>query len=289
MDKITGSIIENSGLVLEGGGMRGLYTCGVLDAFLEKEIYFKNCIGVSAGICHACSYATRQKGRAKKVVLDYMNDKEYCGVGVMLKTGSYFSEEFLYHRIPEKLVPVDEEAFYKGGTKLYSTVTNCRTGKAEYMEVKDMWKDIDLVRASASLPMMSTMVKIGNEKYLDGGIADSIPIKECERRGLVKNVVVLTQPRDYRKKPNSLYPLMKLRYLRHGAMCEDIKNRHIVYNETLDYLKEREKAGEVLIIAPEKTFGIGRLERDREKLEEVYRIGYEDGLRAAEKIKTFVR
>ena len=270
-------MIEDVGLVLEGGGMRGLYTAGVLDFFIDKDIYFRNCIGVSAGACHAASYYCKQRGRAFHVSVDYLGDKNYCSAYSLLKTGNLFNVEMVYGTIPQKLYPLDNATFKNLDVNFYSVVTNCRTGKAEYLKIKDVYKDLDIVRASASLPLMAHKVKIKGEKYLDGGVSDSIPIKKSVELGLNKNVVILTQPRDYQKSPNSLYGAMKIKYFKYKELLKSIKNRHLVYNGTLKYIFEQEKQGNIFVIAPEKDLGVGRIEKDSKKLQEIYEQGYKDG------------
>ena len=180
----------NSGLVIEGGGMRGVYAAGVLDFFMEKNIYFDDCYAVSAGSCHAASYYSKQIGRSLKVTLDYINDKRYCSINSLIKTGDMFGAEMLYDIIPNELVLYDYDIFNEFNGNFYSVVTNCKTGKAEYIKIKDMKKDIIAIRASSSLPLLSRIVKINGESYLDGGISDSIPIKKSIEDGHKKNVVI---------------------------------------------------------------------------------------------------
>lgn len=285
------NIIDSAGLVFEGGGMRGLYTAGVVDAFLENGIIIKTGIGVSAGICHACSYYSLQKGRAARVILDYVDRPYYCGKRVFAKTGDFFSEQFIYHTIPEKLNKIDNAAFKQmlsRGVKLYSCVTNIKSGEAEYLEIRDMIDDIESIRASASLPLLSKKVLIDGNYYLDGGVADSIPIKKSEQLGNRKNVVILTQPRDYRKKANSSYLAIKLMYSKYPEFTRSMKLRHISYNSSLEYIKRREEEGDVFVIAPEKSFSIDRLERDKVKLCDLYAMGFADATARLAELKEFL-
>ena len=284
-------VIANAGLIFEGGGMRGLYTAGVVDALLDNGVVIKTGIGVSAGICHACSYYSLQRGRAARVILDYIDRSYYCGRKVYAKTGDFFSERFIYHTVPEKLNRIDNDAFVflnKNGVKLYSCVTSLESGRAEYFRIEDMFEDIEKIRASASLPLLSRNVEIDGKYYLDGGVADSIPIKQSEKLGNKKNVVILTQPRDYRKKPNSAYPLIKLKYSRYPRFTRSMKLRYLVYNRTLDYIKEQEESGSAFVIAPQMSFNIDRLERDRTKLCELYAAGYADAMGRMAEIKKFL-
>ncbi|MDO4459383.1 MAG: patatin family protein [Clostridia bacterium] len=283
------TLTDTAALVLEGGGMRGLYTCGVLDALLEEKIIFRTAIGVSAGTCNACSYMCLQPGRAASVIIDYIEKDYYCGAKVLLKTGDFFSKDFIYHKLPEELYPIDNSTYEKLGVKLYSTVTNLRTGKAEYIPVNHMIDDVEIIRASASLPLLSRKVRIGNDFYLDGGVADSLPIRQSEKMGNKKNVVILTQPRNFRKEPSGTYPVVKARYHKHEDFCKVMKNRHIHYNEALDYISEREKEGKCFVIAPHEKLGISRLEREPKKLTEIYEQGFRDAVSIMDNLKKFLK
>lgn len=281
-------MIENTGLVLEGGGMRGVYTAGVLDFLMEKGIWFKNTVGVSAGACHGCSYVCRQKGRAKHISIEYVDNKEYCSVSSLIRTGDFFGEKFAYHKIPEELYPIDNEAFKENKMNLYTVVTNCETGEAEYMKVEDMLEDIEKVRASASLPLLSRFVKINGKDYLDGGVASSVPLKYFEDMGLKKNLVILTQPRNYKKFPNKAMPLIKLKYRKYPKFVKAMAMRHETYNAELEYVRRREKESKVFVIAPENPLEVSRIERDKEKLRAVYETGYRDAENAFEALKKFL-
>lgn len=265
-----------AGLVLEGGGMKGLYTAGVLDFFLDMGIEFSNCYGVSAGACHLCSFLSGQRGRALAISVDYLNDKNYCSIYNLIKTGDLFGVKMCYDDIPNKLNLYDYEKFNAYQGKAYAVVTNIRTGRAEYLCLKDMHKDIQAVRASASLPLVSRNVKINGEEYLDGGLADSIPIMRSILDGNRKNVVVLTKEEGYRRNPSSHLELMKLCYAKYPKVYELMKNRHISYNETLDYLKAQTDNGQAFVIRPREKSSVGRIEKNRNKLLALYREGYED-------------
>lgn len=281
-------LTSTAALVLEGGGMRGLYTCGVLDALLQARIIFKRVIGVSAGACNACSYLALQAGRGAQVIIDHIDKDYYCGNKMLLKTGNFFSEEFIYHRIPEELYPINNVAYKKTGAILYSCVTNIETGKAELLPVRDLISDVDKVRASASLPLLARPVEIGGRKYIDGGVADSVPLMKSERMGNRNNVVILTQPRDYVKKQSLVYPLVKAHYHGYKEFSEAFKNRHTVYNHELLYLKDKERLGTCFVIAPKESLGIERLERDPEKLTAVYEQGFYDGMAKIPQLKKFL-
>ena len=278
-----------AGLVVEGGGMRGVYTAGVLDYFMEKNLYFDDCYGVSAGACHISSYVSKQIGRSMKVTLDYINDKRYCSINSLIKTGDMFGVEMLYDLIPNKLELYDYDTFNKFKGNFYSVVTNCKTGKAEYIKIKDMKKDIIAVRASSSLPLLSRVVEINGEKYLDGGITDSIPIKKSIEDNHRKNVVILTRDKTYRKKKSSFSPIFKLKYRKYPNLVNAIENRYKMYNNTLDFIEEKVKTGEVFVIQPKEPVHISRVEKDKTKLKELYDKGYNDAKECYEDLIKFIK
>ena len=277
-----------AGLVVEGGGMRGVYTAGVLDYFMEKNLYFDDCYGVSAGACHISSYVSKQIGRSIKVTLDYINDKRYCSVNSLIKTGDMFGVEMLYDLIPNKLELYDYDTFNKFKGNFYSVVTNCKTGKAEYIKIKDMKKDIIAVRASSSLPLLSRIVEINGKEYLDGGITDSIPIKKSIKDGHKKNVVILTRDKTYRKSKPKFLSFFKLKYKKYPNLVKAIENRYKMYNETLDFLEEEKAKNKVFIIQPKLPVKISRIEKDKDKLKELYDQGYEDAKEIYEDLMKFL-
>ena len=265
-----------AGLVVEGGGMRGVYSSGVLDFFIEKDLFFENNYGVSAGACHLCSYLAKQYKRAFRVNVDYLNDKRYCSVHSLLKTGNLFGAEMLYDIIPSELDLFDYDTYNKNESNFYVVITDINTGKPEYVKIGDLKKDIIYVRASSSLPLLAQNVKINDKEYLDGGISDSIPIKKSIADGNKKNVVILTRDSTYRKGKNSLMPIIKLKYKKYPNFVKSMADRYIVYNEILDFIKELEDNGDVFVIRPKKPVNIGRTEKNREKLEALYNDGYND-------------
>lgn len=265
-----------AGLVLEGGGMKGIYTAGVLEFFLDKEIDFASCYGVSAGACHLCSFLSKQKKRAYRIAVNYLDNKSYCSPFSLLTTGDLFGVDMCYDLIPNYLDPYDFEAFKKYEGKAYAVVTNIRTGKAEYMPLKDMREDIVAVRASSSMPLVSRKVKIGDDYYLDGGLADSIPIVRSVEDGNEKNVVVMTKETGFRRKPESGLAAVRARYAKYPKVYELMKERDKQYNETLDILDEMEKEGKAFIIRPKRKSSVGRVEKDKRKLDALYEEGYRD-------------
>lgn len=258
--------------------MKGVYTSGVLDFFLEKDVEFSTCLGVSAGICTACSYLSKQHGRGYRISVDYLKDKRYCSVYSLLTTGDLFGVQMCYEEIPDVLDPYDYEAFGRYQGKVYAVVTNVETGRPEYKRIQDVKRDIVAVRASSSLPLVSRLVEIEGGLYLDGGISDSIPIRKSIRMGNEKNVVVLTKPVGYYKKPTSpnMMRMIEHQYKKYPKVVENMAMRHIRYNKTLRYLEEQEAKGNVFVIRPQKDLKIGRIEKNREKLDALYQEGYQE-------------
>lgn len=265
-----------AGLILEGGGMKGIYTAGVLDFFLEKGLEFSSVYGVSAGACHMCSFLSKQKGRAFAVNTDYLDRWNYCSVRSLLATGDLFNVEMCYHKIPEELNLYDYETFNKYEGKAFSVVTNLETGEPEYFRIRDMKADIDKIRASASLPLVSRNVKIGDFHYLDGGISDSIPLKRSIQDGNLKNIVIMTKEEGYIRRPASQLGLIKLCYLKYPKVYDCMRERHVKYNVTLKYIEEQQEAGQAFVIRPKKPSQVGRIEKDVEKLRALYEEGYRD-------------
>lgn len=267
-----------AGLVLEGGGMKGIYTAGVLDFFLEKGIEFSHIYGVSAGACHMCSFISKQKGRAYDIGIDLADHKRYCSVSSLLTTGDLFNVKTSYSLVPDYLYPYDHETFHKYQGRAYAVVTNIATGRAEYLRLRDMKKDIDMVRASASLPLVSRNVQIGMKQYLDGGISDAIPLRKSIMDGNLKNIVIMTKEEGFVRKPTSqsTLALIKARYFKYPRIYDLMEKRHEVYNETLDYIERQKMNGQAFVIRPKKKSNVGRIEKDREKLIALYWEGYHD-------------
>lgn len=278
----------DAGLVLEGGGMKGVYTAGVLEFFMEQDLYFKNCYGVSAGACHLCSYISKQPKRAYRIALNYLKDKNYCSMKSLVTTGDLFNVKMCYDTIPNRLDPYDYKAAAKYEGNAYAVVTNIKTGMPEYMPLREMHRDTRAVRASASLPLVSRNVKIGNEYYLDGGLADAIPIRRARKDNNAKNIVILTKEVGYVRKPEKHLGIYKVRYPEYPAIHDLMANRHIMYNDTLEFLAREEEEGRAFILRPQEPAGIGRIEKDRAKLEALYRTGYEDAKNKYEKIMQFL-
>lgn len=261
------------GLILEGGGMRGAFTAGVLDAWLDAGLHFRDIYGVSAGACQACSYACRQRGRGLRIWLNYMRDPRFCSVRSLLTTGDLFGAEFSYSTIPLELDPVDNDAFHRYGANVIAVVTDVKTGRPAYFPIEDMHSDLELVRASASMPLVSNIVEWKGGRYLDGGVADSIPIRKSIADGHGKNVLVLTQARDYRKRPNRAMPLMKLKYRKYPGLVDTAGRRHAEYNDTLDFIRRESDAHRAFVLQPDVAPEVGRVEKDPDRLKRLYDVG----------------
>lgn len=265
-----------AGLVLEGGGMKGLYTAGVLDFFLDKGIAFSSVYGVSAGACNMVSYLSGQRGRALAVNTDYLDRWDYCSLESLLRTGDLFNVKMCYHTIPEKLNPYDYEAFNRYTGRVFSVATNIGTGKPEYFRIRDMKRDIDKIRASASLPLVSKNVKIDGGLYLDGGISDAIPLQRSILDGNRRNVVVMTKEIGFVRRPSTQLGLIRARYIKYPKVYELMKKRHIIYNGQLDFIQRQQKNGQAFVIRPQAPSDVGRVEKDVNKLKKLYRQGYEE-------------
>ena len=277
------------GLVMEGGAMRGLFTAGVTDVLMENGILFNSSVGVSAGACFGCNYKSGQHGRAIRYNLRFRNEKKYCSWSSLIKTGDMFGAEFCYHTIPEKLDIFDNESYNSNPMTFFVVATDINTGKAVYHNCHTATgEDLDWIRASASMPLVSRIVKINDREFLDGGITDSIPLRFMESIGMDKNVVILTQPRGYVKTQSRTINLMKIWYNRkYPKLVKALENRPKMYNEELNYINEAEKAGRAFIIAPPEKLPIGHVEHDMEKLLEVYRIGRNTANQNSQNLKIF--
>lgn len=269
--------------------MRGLFTAGVLDFFLDNGLLFEDIYGVSAGACHACSYLSAQRDRARRTIMDYRDNWRYASFRSLLLTGDFFGVSFTYHRIPDKLLPFDYDAFRASPAKFSVVLTNCETGEAEYPLAEDLREDMRLVQAGSSLPLLSRMVRIDGTPYLDGGIADSIPLARSIEDGNRQNIVILTRDREFRKSPASLQALMNIRYRNYPDLLKSIKTRHERYNAALDLISEEEAAGRAFVISPREPVSIGRLERDKDKLQALYDSGYDEAKSSFDSLMNFTQ
>jgi predicted patatin/cPLA2 family phospholipase len=273
------STTNQTGLVLEGGGMRAAYTAGVLDAFLDEGILLPYVIGVSAGANAGSDYVARQRERNHKVFVDFVADRRYAGPRNLLAERSWFGMDFLFETLPDELAPFDYPLFQGSSSLMTVAVTDCATGRAAYFRQRDhdpRWFVQTVQRASSSLPMLSPPVEIDGRFYLDGGVADPIPLGRSIDDGNRRNVVVLTRNEGYRKSAPRLGPLTGLTLRRHPAMRQAMAERHLKYNATVERLAALEKGGEAFVLRPLRTLEVGRMERDTTKLEALYRQGYDE-------------
>ncbi len=275
------------GLVLEGGAMRGMFTCGVIDVLMENGIRFDGAIGISAGAVFGCNYKSGQIGRAIRYNKTYCKDPRYCSYRSLIKTGDLYGADFCYRELPDELDIFDRETFRNDPMEFYIGATDVKTGKCVYHKCTDGGEeDLQWMRASASMPIASKPVAIGDGLYLDGGIADSIPYKHMEELGYNRNVIVLTQPLGYVKKKSP--GIMKLALRKYPAIAEGMSKRHEMYNGQVREICRREKDGSVFVIRPPMPVGVGRTEKDPEKLEKAYQMGRTEALRVLPYVKSFL-
>ena len=274
------------GITCEGGASRTVYSCGVLDRLLDENIMCDDFYGVSAGV----SYISRQKGRNLSLATDFMPTKKYMGAHHLFEpwNRSYYNLDYAFHDIPCEHLPFDFESFaqYKGNVK--AVVTNVRTGQAEYLEVPRDDRDFTLLRASCALPMLFPMIEINGEKYLDGGLADSIPYKQMMSDGCDKNIIILTRPRGYIKQDEPLMKLIEKRYRKYPELVESVRTRARRYNESVAELEELRKAGKVFVFSPKHIFGVNRMENEKSKLLRLYNYGYAHAEREMENLKRYL-
>lgn len=281
--------VESTSLILEGGGMRGVYTAGVLDLLLDEKIDIKYCVGVSAGACNCISYISKQHKRNYRVNLNYINDRRYLSFSNLIKTGSAFGMEMLFNIIPNELEPFDYEGFKNSGAKFIVGATNCKTGLPEFYHIKDFNEDgYDAIKASISLPLVAKVIDFDNKKLMDGGIAAPIPIQKAIDDGIKKHVVILTQHKGYRKGKNKMMPIIKRKYKNHQGLINAMENRYKIYNETLEQLDKLEAEGKCFVIRPSSPLEVSRFEKDKEKLEAIYNKGYEDAKKLSVDLKKFL-
>lgn len=282
-------MIFEVGLILEGGGMRGVYTAGVLDFFMDMGIRLSHCYSVSAGAVNATNYLSKQRGRTFRTTVNYINNKHYCSIYNLLTTGDLFGVDFLYNRIPNELDPFDYNAFEKSDSHMTAVVTNVDTGKAEYKLLTDLRREMQWLRASCSLPLLAKIVELEGVHYLDGGISDSIPLEKSIRDGYSKNIVILTQHKGYQKQPEGAAVwLSRLRYGKYSHTLAAGKQRHLMYNRQLELVAEQERQGNALVICPKAPVEIGRAEKNVKKLTALYKQGYTDAKEKLEQIMGFL-
>lgn len=276
-----------TGLVLEGEAMRGMFTAGVLDAFLAAGVRADEVVGVSAGALFGVNYLSGQTGRAVRYNKRYNGDKNYMGLRPLLKEGNLFSTSYAYDLVPRKLDPFDDEAFQNSGVPFYAVVTDVDTGEAQYMQVKSVFEQMDVLRASGSMPFVSRPVEWQGRRYLDGGVFDSIPFRWMAARGCDRLIVVLTREEGYRKTPmkGALLRLLRRKY---PAIARRLAARHTDYNRALEELEHWQAKGRAFVIRPSVKTPISRIETDPEKLQQVYDLGLADGQAALPALKAYL-
>ena len=269
------TIDNNTGLVLEGGGLRGVFTCGVLDCFMDHGIRFPFAVGVSAGACNGLSYMSGQRGRAKSSNIDLMDKHHYIGFKYLVTQRNIMDFKLLFEDFPERIIPYDYDAYFSNPARFVMVTTNCLTGKAEYFEEKSSSKRVmDIVRASSSLPFVSPISYVDGVPMLDGGIADSIPVRYALSQGYERLVVILTRNKGYRKQ-NSEMRAVKVFYRKYPNLQKALSQRNAVYNQTMDLIERLEDEGRITVIRPIRPVEVGRMEKDTAKLTMLYQEGYD--------------
>lgn len=274
---------------MEGGAMRGMFTAGVIDVFLENDICFDGAIGVSAGATFGCNFKSKQIGRSIRYNLRFCKDSRYCGIKSLLTSGNLYNADFCYNQLPNNLDLFDYETYKNNPLKFYIVASDVRTGLPVYKELKSCDKnDLEWMRASASMPLVSKVVEIDGFKLLDGGMTDSIPLKYFESIGYNRNVVILTQPRDFIKKENRLIKIIKLFLSKYPKIVDAMKNRHIMYNSETKYIFDKADKGEVFVICPETSLGISRTESNGDKLMNTYQLGRDIAKKNLDSLRAFL-
>ena len=263
------------GLVLEGGGMRGLYTAGVLDVMMDNHFMPDVVCGTSAGVTFGVNLLSQQRGRVLRYNCRYIGERRYISMHSWLTTGNMINKDFAYDLLPRELDPFDEATYEQSPAEFYATITNMRTGEAEYVRITDTWEQMDVIRASASLPIICQPVEWNGEKYLDGGLADNIPLDKCLELGCDKVIIVLTRPMDYVRNDH-ISPLCRLAFPRYKALLRTIEQRNEKYNARIQQILELEKQGKVFVIRPSENRPVSRLEKDPEKLKALHALGVRD-------------
>ena len=263
-----------TGLVLEGGAMRGLFTAGVMDVLMEHHITFDGLVGVSAGACFGCNYKSGQAGRVLRYNLRYAHDPRYCSLWSLFTTGGIFGPRFAYYTLPLQLDPFDIDAFDRNPMEFHLVTTDACTGEAVYQRFDRYREDLlDWILASSSMPVVSKVVPIGDHLLIDGGIADSIPLQYFQQQGFERNVVILTQPADYQKKPLSYRWFIRRNLRRYPGLIAAWERRHEMYNAELRYIAQQQTAGNTFVLCPDRILPVGRISHNRRLMRETYNLG----------------
>ena len=275
------------GLVLEGGGMRGLYTAGVLDVMMDHHFMPDVVCGTSAGVTFGVNLLSQQRGRVLRYNCRYIGERRYISLHSWLTTGNMINKDFAYDLLPRELDPFDEATYEQSSAEFYATITNMRTGEAEYVRITDTWKQMDVIRASASLPIICQPVEWNGEKYLDGGLADNIPLDKCLELGCDKVIIVLTRPMDYVRNDH-IAPLCCLAFPRYKALLRTIEQRNEKYNARIQQILELERQGKVFVIRPSENRPVSRLEKDPEKLKALHALGLHDTMQQWQALEAYL-
>lgn len=281
--------MKKTGLVLEGGALRGLFSAGVFDVMLENDIQVDGIIGVSAGASFGCNYKSKQPGRVLRYNQRFAHDWRYCSLKSLLLTGDLYGAKFCYHEMPDKLDIFDGKTYDENPVKFYAVVTDMNTGRPVYKLIEHHQDCNEWIRASSSMPLVSRIVNIDGGKYLDGGIADSIPLQYFQSIGYNHNIVITTQPAEYRKAPNPFMPLIRMKYRKYPAFIKAVADRHVMYNAELDYLADEEKTKNTLVIRPPHKLPINHISHDPEEMRTVYNIGRTIGDKYLSKIRSLIK
>lgn len=278
-----------NGLVLEGGGLRAIYTSGVLDAFMENDIEFPYVIGVSAGSCNGVSFLGKNIHRMRDISIDYSGDERYMSLKSMFKNGEYLNSKWIFGELTYDIFPLNYDTYESSNAVMCCVATNAKTGKPEYFYPKNFRNGCEELRASCALPIATKPVQLGKDLYYDGGLTDSIPLKRAFEDGCEKCVVILTQDKNYIKKPMG-HPKAVKRALRHyPLMAQKVLTRHEMYNAQREYIFEQQRLGNAFVICADKPFNVPTLEKNPQKLREIYGIGYKQGLENIDRVKEFIR
>ncbi|MDR4886895.1 patatin family protein [Fredinandcohnia sp. QZ13] len=282
-------MVKDVGLVLEGGGMRGVYTAGILEYFMEQDLYFPYVVGVSAGACMAASYLSRQMGRNRTVNIDYVNHPNYLSFRNFVKHKQLFGMDFIFDEIPNKHVPYDYDTFYQSKEEFVVGTTDCETGEPMYFKKEEYGHDmLKVIRASSSLPFVAPIIEFKGRKLLDGGITDPIPLIKAQQDGNSKNVVILTRNRGYMKKKSNMTWVVKRAFKQYPNLVKAMETRYKRYNDTLAYLDQEEKAGRIFVISPTEPLEVGRVEKNPVKLTNLYELGLKDASEQFEKFQKWL-
>ena len=278
------------GMVLEGGAMRGMYTAGVMDVLMDNNINVDGIVGVSAGALFGVNYFSKQRGRVIRYSKRFSKDLRYISVLSKIFTGNVVNKNFAYYKVPTKLDIFDDAEFVKNNKCYYAVVTNVKTGKPEYKKIEKCLDNLEVLRASSALPLASKIIELDGEKYLDGGISDPIPVMKCKKLGFDKIIVILTQPYDYRKEPiqDQMIKKLNIKFKKYPKLVNTMIDRHNNYNKTIEKIIEMEKNEEIFVIRPSKRINIKLIERNRDKLQEVYDLGVSDSNKIIENLKKYL-